>query len=298
MNPVVRSGLSALLLVGTVAPLSADLRIRSVVEVVTERPREAGMLAQVAMILVPFRAAPGKADILTLVVGDAVRVEGLGPVLGLAPDVVFITKADGPVIGVVPSRSEYFEMPDVTPQRLLPVIGSRTTEKRHGPSEVMLGHQTERVMVSFLLEPKVPGTPGDQIYDGRTGRMVDAWTVAETPEQRSQRLARSEKSRNESVFHDPVTIESWESPAFGPAGQVAAGSRASMTWWATGGFSSTVESGFPLRQVIRNPTYGYRVESRVQSIESAPIDATLLEVPSHFRKVEPPPLRDARRKDR
>ncbi len=291
MRTLVARGALALALLGAVAPLSAEVRIRSIVEVTTERPREAGLLAQIAMIVVPFQAAPGKADVVTLAARGAVRVEGLGPVLGIAPDIIIIAAADGSVVGLVPSRGEYFDMPATTPEKLSVVIASKAKTKRHGSSDVLLGQQTERVAVSVMIEPKVPGTPGDMAYDARTGRMVEAWTLQETPEERTRRFVMSERSRTESFKQEPITIESWESAAFGPVALHAATSRASMTWFATAGYASTAEQGFPLRQIIRNPTYGYRVESRVQSVETVALDDDLFRVPEHYRKIPTPQLR-------
>lgn len=291
MQKLVAHGALALVLLGAVAPLSAEVRIRSLVEVRTERPRDAGMLAQIAMMVVPFQAAPGKAEVVTLAARGAVRVEGLGPVLGIAPDLILIATAEGAVMGLVPSRSEYFDMPSTTPEKLSVVIASKATTKRHGPSDVLLGRQTERVSVSVMIEPKVPGTPGDMAYDPRTGRMVEAWTLQETPEERTRRFAASERSRMESSKQEPVTIESWESDAFGPVALHAATSRVSMTWFATAGYASTAEQRFPLRQVIRNPTYGYRVESRVQAVDTVVLDDDLFRVPEHYKKVATPQLR-------
>lgn len=291
MRRLVGHGALALVLLNVVAPLSAEVRIRSSVEVKTERPRDAGMLAQLAMMVVPFQVAPGKADVVTMAARGAVRVEGLGPVLGIAPDIILIAAADGTVVGLVPSRGEYFDMPSTTPQKLSVVIESKATEKRHGLSDVLLGQQTERVSVSVMIEPKVPGTPGDMAYDPRTGRMVEAWTLQETPEERTRRFAASERSRMESSKQEPVTIESWESDAFGPVALHAAASRVSMTWFATAGYASTAEQGFPLRQVIRNPTYGYRVESLVQVVESLSLEDDFFRVPAHYRKVATPQLR-------
>lgn len=294
MRRIIGHGVVALVLLGAVAPLSAEVRIRSIVEVKTERPREAGMLAQIAMMVVPFQAAPGKVEVVTLAARGAVRVEGLGPVLGIAPDVVLIATADGAVLALVPSRSEYFDMPRTTPEMLKVVIASEATAKRHGRSDVLLGQQTERVSVSVKIEPKLPGTPGDQAYDARTGRMVEAWTLQETPEERTRRFVTSERVRAESFKQEPVTIESWESDAFGPAALQAATSRASMTWFATAGYASTAAQRFPLRQIIRNPTYGYQVETRVQAVDQVTLEDDLFRVPSHYKKIPTPQLRPLR----
>lgn len=291
MRRLIGHGALALVLLGAVAPISAEVRIRSIVEVTTERQREAGMLAQLAMIVVPFQAAPGRAEVVTLAARGAVRVEGLGPVLGIAPDIILLATADGSVVGLVPSRNEYFDMPSTTPEKLSVVIASKATTKRHGPADVLLGQQTDRVSVSVMIEPKVPGTPGDMAYDPKTGRMVEAWTLQETPEERTRRFVTSERVRAESQKQEPVTIESWESDAFGPAALQAATSRASMTWFATAGYASTAEQGFPLRQIIRNPTYGYRVESRVQAVDQVTLEDDLFRVPEHYRKVATPQLR-------
>lgn len=289
MQTLLRLSAVAMLIVGGAVPLSAQLRIRSQVEVTSERKRPAGMFAELALIVVPFQAAPGKADVVTLVARGAVRVEGLGPVLGLAPDLILLAPAAGAgVWGLVPSRGEYFAMPQATPASLSPLIGSQATASRHGAADVLLGQPTERVTVSVHVGARVAGQSGARVYDSRSGRMVDAWTIDETPEQRSRRLARGERSRAESSRDDPITIESWETEAFGSLAHLAATSRSAMTWFATGGYASMVEQRFPLRQIIRNPTYGYRVETRVLSVDPLALGDDLFEVPSHYRRVATP----------
>jgi hypothetical protein len=265
------------------ASLHAELRIRTTVEVKRERPREAGLVAQVGMAILPFRIAPAKVDIVTTAARGHVRVEGIGPMLDLPADAVLLSFPDGRTVCLLPSQQMYFKLFEANALLLEKFFKVEPRVKRHGASDVLLGQTTERVSIALKVTPVLPAMP-EMVWDERTLRMVDPLTLQETPEQRSRRLAARDRNKAESVTQDPITIESWESASYGDPGAVIAASGSSIVSLATASLAPASERRFALRQRIVNPTHGYRVDSRVTAVEAITVEDALFVIPAGFQE--------------
>jgi len=270
-------------------PLHAELRVRSVVEVTQQRQKQAGFGAQISLSLVPFRAALGKADVVTVAARGSVRVDGLGPVLGLPADAVLISTPDGRTVCMLPSTGEFFWMPVATPATYEPFFKVDSRVRRRGDSDVLLGQKTDRVSVNITVMPKLPKDDG-MVYAGHA-RPIHTSQLMETDAQRVARETLSGKVGVEFYKQEPISIDSWESGVHGPLGALIASAGSNMTSFATAGLVSLTDRQLALRQVIVNPTWGYRVESRVTAVEMAVVDDAVFRVPAEYREIPAPSRR-------
>ena len=271
-----------------IAPLSAQLRIRSSVEVKRQTPREAGLLAQVGMAILPFRIAPSKVQIVTTVSGGQVRVEGAGAMLDLPVDTVLISFVDGSTMCLLPSRQEYFRLATAEPRLLEKFFKVDSRVRQRGPSDVLMGHPTERVSSTLQVTPVLPADGPDLVWDSRFQRNMDPAAIIETPEARQRRLATRDRVSREMEAQDPITIESWQSNTFGPLGLAAASASSSTLSIATAGLVPVAERRFALRQRIVNPTHGYRVDAVVTAVETVEVDDALFVIPAGYREIPTP----------
>ena len=285
MNLRSRAFAIAIVVAGIAAPLHAELRITSVVEVKDERPRDTGLVGQVTFAILPFRAVAGKADVTTLVAAGAVRVEGMGSVLGLPADAVLISTADGRTVCLLPSRREFFTLANPPLAKMDQFFEITAKTRRRGTSDVLLGKKVERRLVSVTVAAKV--ADDGMAYNG-VG-MVHESQLRESDEQRVARWMRAGSLGRISRPADPITIESWYSDAFGPDARTVAASPSHVTALTTAGFSGLADRSFALREVVVNPVHGYRMETRVTDVQNAVVDRSAFAVPADYVEVAAPP---------
>lgn len=281
------SGLLLVMLLLAAEELRGELRVTSTVQVKTEPRRDAGLLTSAAMSALPFYLTKGKAEVVTIVARGQVRVEGLGPVLGLDPDVVLLSKANGETVYLLPGSRAFFKTQLLVTAVWADSFGSTLDVIRRSKSDVILGQRAERISEVLKLRPGTRDGNPDYARD-RFGRTVPAWTLDETPEQRTARFVKRETDPRELWKEMPISIESWVSDGFGPAATVAAQSGAGITALATAGFAVLPDRRFALRQVIRNPVGGYSVESRVIAVSALVVGDELFEIPPGYREVKAP----------
>ena len=289
---IARSLVTALLLTCTIAPLGAELKFTSRVEVTKISPPDTFF----SIVFVPVhRITPGTADITTYVAGDRVRVEGMGAVLGLAADTVLLTRADGATLFIQPSSGTFFIQTGLDALAMAPMLGTTVKTSRKGRSDTILAQRTERVIHEIRVRPKLAASaePLNADYQGKRtdalGNPLSETAVGVTTERRQYYAASSDYHGRLDGADAVMKIENWESTAFGRAAGVAAKSGAGPAAIATGGFSALADLGFPLRQVLTYKGGGYQMETRVTSVSPASLDAALFEVPAGFKQVPPPP---------
>ena len=284
---------TALLLTFAAAPLGAELKFTSRIQVKKIQPPDAFF----AIVFEPVhRITPGKVDVTTYVAGDRVRVEGMGPVLGLPDDTVLLTRADGAMLFVQPSSSTFFVRNGFDAVALASQIGTTVKTSRKGRSDVILAQRTERVVHEIRVHPILSSPqPLNADYHGTTrdavGNPVSQTATGDTTERRQADALNNDYRSRHSGDGDVIKIESWESAAFGRAAVVAARSGAGAAAIGTGGFSALADLGFPLRQVLTYKGAGYQIETRVTSAAPTSVDVALFEVPAGFKEVPAPPGR-------
>ena len=285
-----RTLVAALLLTCVAAPLGAELKFTSRVEVKKIQPPDSFF----AIVIEPVHLiTPGVVDITTYVAGERVRVEGMGPVLGLSADTVLLTDADGTTLFVQPSSRTFFVRTGMDATALAPALGTVVKTSRKGRSDVILSQRTERVVHEIrVLTPPSLTEPLKADYQGKPtdalGRPLNEDAVGRTTEQRQWYADRADYQARGSGEGDVIRIESWESNAFGRPAVAAAQSSAGLAAIGTGGFSTMVNLGFPLRQILTYKGGGYRMETRVTSVTPTSLVADLFEVPAGFKKVSAP----------
>jgi hypothetical protein len=277
----------AVVVVCAAAPLQAELRVTSVVEVTAQRLRDSELFPQILMSVLPFRVAVGKVEVVSVAARGSVRVDGLGAVLGLPADAVLISTPDGRTVCLLPSTREFFWMPVTTPATFDQFFAAKARVNRRGGSDKLLGQKTERVSVHLSIAPKMPAA-GDEVWSERHGRMIHKSQLVETDQ---ERVRREMRGSNDVFNPDPITIDNWTSDAYGPAASLIASAASHISALATAGFSALAERPFALRQVIVNPTSGYKVESRVTAVEAAAVDDAVFRVPADYREIAPLPPR-------
>jgi hypothetical protein len=283
MNFLIRTSAIAVVVAVISVPLHADLRITSTVEVKDERPQQTSLSGQIAVGLMPFRAVAGKANVTTLAAGGFVRVEGLGPVLGLPSDAVLISTEGGRTVCLLPTRREFFiiENPTLNMSRSFKMLAKT---KRRGTSDVLLGEKVERKFVSVNLDLNVPDEgmrSQESFIVHESQRDTDAeWQASWTRSGFPRRIPRAD---------DPITIESWYSTSFGPEGRSVAASQSHVTWLASAGLSSLADRPFALREVVLNPVHGYRMETHVTAVQDAAVDPAVFAIPADYVEVAAPP---------
>lgn len=285
MNLRSRALAIAVVVAGIGAPLHADLRVTSVVEVKDERPRPTGLSGQFAFGLLPFRAVAGKANLTTLAAGGAVRVEGLGPVLGLPAEAVLISTADGRTVCLLPSRREFFTIANPPLGSMGQLFETTARTKRRGTSDVLLGEKMERRFVTISVDLNLPDD--GMVYNGAV--VIHESQLRESDEQRVARWMRAGALGRISRPADPITIESWYSNAFGADARTVAASPSHVTWLTTAGFAGLVDRSFALREVVVNPVHGYRMETRVTGVQNAVVGSAAFAVPADYIEVAAPP---------
>ncbi len=285
-----RSLVTALLLAFAAAPLGAELKFTSRVEVTNIQPPD----TYFSLVFVPVhRITPGTVDVTTYVAGDRVRVEGMGPVLGLPDDTVLLTRADGATLFIQPSSGTFFIRNGLDALTIAPTLGTTVKTSRKGRSDTILAQRTERVVHEIRVRTRLSSPePLNADYQGKAtdalGRTLNEDAVGRTAEERQMYALRSDYYGRHDGDGDVIKIESWESTTFGRAAIVAARSGAGPAAIGSGGFSALADLGFPLRQVLIYKGAGYRMETRVTSAAPASLDAALFELPAGFKEVPAP----------
>ena len=293
MRPSYRVWWSAVVMVSLSAgspELRAQLRVDSQVEVTAHRQRDAGFVTSLMVNVLPFHLAVGKASVVTVVAGGEVRVEGLGPVLGLAPDVVLLSRPTGETVFLLPASRTYFRTHLAIPAAIAEGFGSTLNVRSKRRSDTILGYQTERVLEDLKVTPGKGANQDPNYATDRFGRRVEAWTLDETPEQRTARFLRRETNPRELWKEMPITIESWLSDGLGADGTAAAESAASIGALSTAGLAVLPARRFALRQIITNPTGGYRVESRVTALAPIAVGDDTFQIPAGYAEIPAPRL--------
>lgn len=274
-------------------PLVDGLVVQSTVEVAEIPIQPTALASQIAMSVSPFRLSPGRADVVTSVSGAQVRVEGLGARLGFPDDVVLLTMTTGEVVGIRPERQEWFVLPSLT-------TPDREALFRHSPVSRKRGNQAR---IDGVLTRKYTRTLSgemqwldgiERVWDPKTDRLVEAWTLPETAEERTARFLRMElalRSNRTRGREVPVVVERWEAEGHGPLGTLLANSPVDIDSLATFHLVDGGDEALALRQVVVNPTTGRRVESKVGAITHCALDAHLFEVPAGYRRVSPVSLK-------
>jgi hypothetical protein len=289
--------IAVLLFVVGVAPLGAQLAITSRVTAEQTTNLKSGPpvpdLLPLILLGVEARYTKLSVDVRTYVGADGVRVEGMGPLLGYAAGMVFISRPDGTALWFDPDARTYFPshllgaLP-VTALSLSPVIKNKADGE-----ETLIGYRATRVQTEIAI--KLPEDPDsyrtihhDLLGDvpvPDTDRVGGGATAGGIP------LTMEMWLRTGSLLRDlKITVRNWETKDFGADGVAAANAGALATMSRTFGLAQT---GLPLRQIVQTSSSngrGYRWETTVLSVtrESQPADRFV--VPDGYRQVKPPPM--------
>jgi len=289
----------ALLLIVGIAPIRAQLAVTSRISAESTssyRPRYPGPdVLPLILLGVEARSTKLTVDVRTYVGADAVRVEGMGPLIGYGSDGVLIVRSDGTATWFDPVARTYFDaasMPDGLALKALAVTPQIKT-KPEGP-ETLLGRRAAgtRTEISIKLpeDPEAFRTYHDDMLRRpvnlddtsrvKSGSGLPGSSIPATMDMWLQ-LARVTRDMK-------IVARTWETTEFGADGLSAARAGALAAMSRTFALTS---AGLPLRQIVQTSSsngVGYRWETQVLSVTREAIPAERFEVPQGLALVRMP----------
>jgi hypothetical protein len=249
-------GIVALLVLAT-APLSAELRVVSKLEIRKVESTEP---------VNPFFAMMGNAMAeqvqqmngteTTTTIGDGViRTEANKAIAGMPQGMITIMRADGTMIGINPVERTYFKtsMPDLS--ALAPGLKPTITVNRTGEVSTLLGERVERVVMNLTMPLPIPPEATSQLPAGFPTEVT-------------------------------MSMENWTAETYRAYGTLMIKGNPAMSAL---GLAEIADIGFAMRQIVRSPMLGgYEMETNVTSVTEVTPPAGFFDVPDGYREVAPP----------
>jgi len=286
-----------LVLIAGITPIHAQLAITSRVtaeQTTSPKPKNpVPDLLPIVLLGVEARLTKLTVEVRTYVGANAVRVEGMGPLMGYGSHVVLIARADGSGTWFDPVARTYFVASSLDGIALKALSLTPSIKTKAEGEETLLGRRAPGTRTEIAI--KLPEDPEAYrtYHDSMLGRPVNLDDTSRVksgsglpgssiPATMDMWLQLAKVTRDMKIV-----VRTWETTEFGADGLSAARTSALAAMSRTFGLAT---AGLPLRQIVQTSSsngVGYRWETQVLSVSREAIPADRFEVPQGLAMVRP-----------